>query len=98
MQEFISLSQARELVAAHTQPLLPKPFPLARLAGLVAAMVIGDFQRVLEIGPEAGFFAAVDVGLYLTLMGAILAVAGSVLRLYTQLGRNGVAQELRSHA
>ncbi|RJX35924.1 MAG: molybdopterin molybdenumtransferase MoeA [Desulfarculus sp.] len=37
MQEFISLSQAQELVAGHVPRLPPKPFPLARLAGLVAA-------------------------------------------------------------
>jgi hypothetical protein len=58
------------------------------LAGLVTAIVVADFGRVLEVGPEAGFFAAVDVGLYLTLTGALLVAAGSALRLHAQLGEN----------
>lgn len=37
MQEFISLSQAQELVAAHVRRLPPQSFPLASLVGLVAA-------------------------------------------------------------
>jgi hypothetical protein len=50
--------------------------PGAILASLAALVVIGDFYRILEIGPEAGFFAATGIGLYVTLLGALLALAG----------------------
>ncbi len=54
--------------------------PGAILAALAVSVVAGDFYRILEIDPEAGFFAAVDVGLYVTLTGALLAFAGALLR------------------
>ena len=50
--------------------------PMAVLASLAVLVVIADFNRILEIGPEAGFFAATDVGIYVTLIGALLALAG----------------------
>jgi hypothetical protein len=31
---------------------------------------------VFEIDPSAGFFAAIDVGLYLTLVGGLVALVG----------------------
>ena len=54
--------------------------PGAILATLAILMVIGDFYRILEIDPDAGFFAATDVGIYVTLMGALLALAGALFR------------------
>jgi hypothetical protein len=54
--------------------------PGAILAALAVLMVIGDFYRILEIDPDAGFFAATDVGIYVTLMGALLALAGALFR------------------
>jgi hypothetical protein len=32
------------------------------LAGLAASVVFLDFRRILEIAPEAGFYAATDIG------------------------------------
>jgi len=54
--------------------------PGAILAALAALMVIGDFYRILEIDPDSGFFAATDVGIYVTLLGALLALAGALFR------------------
>ena len=54
--------------------------PIAILASLAVLVVIGDFYRILEISPDAGFFAATDAGIYLTLFGALLALAGALLR------------------
>jgi hypothetical protein len=50
------------------------------LAALAVLVVIGCFQRVLEIDPGAGFLAATDVGIYVTLIGALLAVVGALIR------------------
>jgi hypothetical protein len=52
--------------------------PGAVLAAYAVSVVIGCFQRVLEIDPRAGFFAATDIGLYLTLVGSWLAFVGTV--------------------
>ncbi len=54
--------------------------PGAILAALAVLVVIGCFQRILEINPFAGFFAATDVGIYVTLIGALLALAGALYR------------------
>jgi hypothetical protein len=35
-----------------------------------------DFRRILEIAPEAGFYAATDIGIYVTLIEALLALIG----------------------
>ncbi|HEY3474246.1 MAG TPA: hypothetical protein VGK56_06510, partial [Anaerolineales bacterium] len=43
--------------------------PAAILAACGVFVVIGCFQRVREIGPAAGFFAATDIGIYVTLIG-----------------------------
>lgn len=59
----------------------PGSVPGAILAALAAIVVIGCFQRVLEIGPSAGFFAATDVGLYVTLIGALLSLVGALRRI-----------------
>lgn len=56
-------------------------FPSAILASLAVLVVIGDFYRILEIGPDAGFFAATDVGIYVTLIGALLTLAGVLYRI-----------------
>ncbi len=48
------------------------------LAVLAVLVVIGDFYRILEIDPDAGFFAATDVGIYVTLIGALLALTGAL--------------------
>jgi hypothetical protein len=50
------------------------------LAGLALLQVAGCFQRVLEINPEAGFFPATKVGIYITLLGASLAMTGALTR------------------
>ena len=60
--------------------------PGAILAALAILVIIGDFYRILEIDPDAGFFAATDVGIYVTLIGAILAFVGGI-------GRTSVTQE-----
>ena len=46
------------------------------LAALAASVVFLDFRRILEIAPEAGFYAATDIGIYVTLVGALLALIG----------------------
>lgn len=46
------------------------------LAFLVGVIVFLDFLRIAELQPESGFFAATGVGLYLTLLGALLAAVG----------------------
>ena len=53
-------------------------FTLTRvvLAALPASVVFLDFRRILEIAPEAGFYAATDIGIYVTLVGALLALIG----------------------
>jgi len=68
--------------------------PSAILASLVVLMVIGDFYRILEISPDAGFFAATDVGIYVTLIGALLALAGALLR--TSMGQQKQGSTLPS--
>jgi hypothetical protein len=54
--------------------------PGAILAALAVLVVIGCFQRVLEIDPGAGFLAATGVGIYVTLIGALLALVGALYR------------------
>ena len=51
------------------------------LAALAVLVVIGCFYRILEIDPNAGFFAATDVGIYMTLIGALLALVGALYRI-----------------
>lgn len=51
--------------------------PGAILAAYAVSVVIGCFQRVLEIDPSAGFFAATDMGIYVTLIGSLLALIGT---------------------
>jgi hypothetical protein len=50
------------------------------LAVLVASVVFLDFRRDLELAPEAGFYAATDIGIYVTLVGALLALIGCMWR------------------
>ncbi len=52
--------------------------PGAILAAYAFSVVMGCFQRILEIDPRAGFFAATDIGLYVTLIGSLLAFVGTV--------------------
>jgi hypothetical protein len=65
--------------------------PGAIMAGCAVLVVIGCFQRVLEIGPSAGFFAATDVGIYVTLIGALLALVGALYRTSVHYERQGTA-------
>jgi hypothetical protein len=51
--------------------------PGAILAACAVLVVVGCFQRILEIDPQAGFFAAADIGLYITLVGSVLALIGA---------------------
>jgi len=48
----------------------------AVLAALAASVVFLNFRRILELAPEAGFYAATDVGIYVTLAGALLVLIG----------------------
>ena len=59
---------------------------LASLAGLV---VIGCFYSILEIDPAAGFLAATNVGIYVTLAGALLAFVGAFNRTPVKLVSQG---------
>ena len=52
--------------------------PGAFLAGLAVFVVAGCIMRVLQIQPAAGFFAGTGVGLYVTLLGAVLALLGAL--------------------
>ena len=53
----------------------------ALLAGVALLEVAGCFQRVLQISPEAGFFPATKVGIYVILLGGLLAMTGSLSRM-----------------
>ena len=52
----------------------------AVLAALAIMVVAGCVWRVFEINPSAGFFAATGVGLYVTLIGGLVALAGVLLK------------------
>jgi hypothetical protein len=52
--------------------------PGAILAAYAVLVVVGCFQRILEIDPSAGFLAATDVGIYVTLIGSLLAFVATV--------------------
>jgi asparagine N-glycosylation enzyme membrane subunit Stt3 len=54
--------------------------PVAILAVLASIQVVGCFQRILEINPRAGFMAATDIGIYVSLFGAVLALVGALTR------------------
>jgi hypothetical protein len=62
----------------------------AILASLALLGVIADMRRVFEIGPDQGFFAATDVGLYVTFLGASIALVGALLRYPIELGAQPV--------
>ncbi len=55
--------------------------PGAFMAILAALVLVGCFQRIFEIEPSAGFFAATDVGIYVTLVGTLLAFVGALHKL-----------------
>ena len=48
--------------------------PSAILAALALLMLLGAFSRILEIDPDAGFLRATDLGIYVTVIGALLAL------------------------
>ena len=52
----------------------------AALAALAFLIVGGCVWRVFEINPGAGFFAATDVGLYVTFIGGLVTLAGVLLK------------------
>lgn len=52
--------------------------PAAILAACAVSVVLGCFMRVVEIDPSAGFFAATDIGIYLTFIGSLLSLVGTV--------------------
>jgi len=58
------------------------------LAGLTVLMVVASFYRILEIDPEDGFFKATDAGIYVTLAGGLVALAGAIFR-------NAVLQKIK---
>jgi hypothetical protein len=57
-----------------------KKFSLAEviLGFLAGTIVLLDFLRIAELDPAAGVIAATDVGLYITLFGALIALIGGV--------------------
>ena len=55
---------------------------------MACAVVLTDFRAIAEIGPDAGIFASTDVGLYLTLVGAFIAVIGGLQ--ITPIGETGL--------
>ena len=63
----------------------------AVLAVLPVLVVIADSASILELDPEAGFFAATDVGLYVTLAGALLTLAGVLSRISMHQAKQGTA-------
>jgi hypothetical protein len=65
--------------------------PGAILAALAVLVVIGDFYSILEIDPDAGFFAATDVGIYVTLIGALLALGGTLYQTSMHHDKQGTA-------
>ena len=54
--------------------------PGAVLAALTIIVVAGCVGRVFEINPSAGFLAATGVGLYVTLVGGLVALVGVLLK------------------
>ncbi len=54
--------------------------PGAILAALAVLDILGGFSRILEMEPATGFFSATDVGIYVTLVGGLLALGGAVWR------------------
>ena len=54
--------------------------PGAVLAALAIIVVAGCVWRVFEINPSAGFFAATGVGLYVTLIGGLVALVGVLVK------------------
>lgn len=54
--------------------------PGAILATLAVSMVVGGYSRILEIDPGGGFLGATDVGIHVTFIGGLLALAGAVCR------------------
>ena len=52
--------------------------PAAILAVYAVLIVIGCFLSILEMDPPAGFFAAADIGIYVTFIGSLLSLVGTV--------------------
>ena len=63
--------------------------PGAIVAALAVLVVVGCFYQILKIDPRAGFFAATDVGMYVTLIGALLALFGAISRTSVKQERPG---------
>lgn len=63
----------------------------AVLAGFAGMIVLLDLHRILEIGPVGGFRAATDVGLYVTLAGAMLGLIGCASRALVARGQDSAA-------
>ena len=61
------------------------------MAALAVLVVIGCFYSILEIDPGAGFLAATDVGIYVTLIGALLAFVGALYRTPVNQERQGTS-------
>ena len=61
------------------------------LAAFAVLVVIGCFYRILEIDPGAGFLAATDIGIYVTLIGALLAFVGALYRTPLNQGWQGTS-------
>jgi hypothetical protein len=52
--------------------------PAAILAVYAALIVTGCFLSILEMDPPAGFFAATDTGIYVSFIGSLLTLVGTV--------------------
>jgi hypothetical protein len=55
-------------------------FAGAGLAALAVMVVAGCVWRVFEINPSAGFFAATDIGLYVSFIGGLVVLSGVLLK------------------
>lgn len=46
---------------------------------LAISVIIADFFAIVRVAPRAGVLASTDVGLYLTFVGGLCAIIGSIL-------------------
>jgi hypothetical protein len=65
--------------------------PGAILAALAVVVVLGCFLAILEIDPDEGFFAATDIGIYVTFIGTLLSLFGTLDRTSVKHNRQGIA-------
>lgn len=62
--------------------------PAVLLAVYAVFIVLGCFLSILETDPPAGFIAATDIGIYVTFIGALLTLVGTVAAVITSFRDN----------